>query len=248
MSRLLLVGMVLTLLPMAWPVGNDLQAQTTPFLEGTSTGYGWTISVVGSSGIFQADGNEWQIEYIFQNIGLAGYKHDLWFLGRKSDNFITLHLYADDAGTSFIAVYYDYKRPPVRAERFVGAYDVTGLIANPTLVEGYSPHGRIPAYEGHNFHISSEYTILSPLVGSVSYNKLQVAVYPVMNAVVTPSWSEIWAIAIEPNSRHTYFLMFYTISSYAWIIDLWSGQVTTAPLGQVMETSDQVTIEHGVDL
>lgn len=121
MRRLLLLSILLTLMLVAWPVSSDLQAQSTPFLHGTSTGYGWTISVVGSRGTFKADGVGWQIEYIYQNEGISGFKHALWFLGRKPDNLMLLHIYADDSGTSFIGIYYDYKERTQRAERLSAA-------------------------------------------------------------------------------------------------------------------------------
>lgn len=248
MHRFLLLGILLTLLTLAWPIAPDLRAQSAPFLQGTSTGYGWTISVSGSQGTFQADGVEWQIEYIFQSAGFSGFKHALWFLGRKSDNLMLLHVYVDDAGTSFLGIYYNYKERTQKAERFVGEYGIAGLSIQPTRIEDYVPHGRIPTYAGESFRISSPHSNLSPLGGTVSYQGLDLTVYPVFNVIVTPTWSEFWSIGIDPHTQHTYFLIYYSISPSAWTVDLWSGQVTSAILGQAVLNGGQVTVEHNAEL
>jgi hypothetical protein len=249
MRKLLAATMLLMLLAAAWPVSNHSQTAATAYIQATGTGYGWTLQLVGSRGTFVADGVTWPVEYIFQQKEqLTGYDRTLWLLGRKSDNFIILHIYANDSGTSFTGLYYNYKERSYRAERFVGNYDVRGLIANPTVQEGYVPRGKVPAYHGQDFRISSEYTNLTPRGGTISYQELNLTVYPVLNEIITSTWSEFWAIAINPHSRHTYFLIFYTISPNAWVLDLWNGQITRAPLGQATITGGQVTVEHNVEL
>jgi len=243
LKKLVLFGFIVLL-----PVLNIAEAQALPHIQGRSIGYGWTIGVWGSKGTFRADGLTWEIEYIFKNGGLAGFSNTLWFLGRRPDNFALLHIYTNQAGNSFTVLYYNYKDSTYRADQFGGSYDINGLGAASTFMPGYVPRGKVPDYMGLDFLIFSSFSNIVPAGGKVSYPGLQLTIYPVFYVPVTPVWSEIWAIAIDPATQHTYFLIFYTITTEAWVIDLWSGQINNLPLGQVLIAGGQITVARNVVL
>ena len=263
--RLLLVAGVLAVPTLTQQVQGQGQGQgqeaLSPFIRGRGLGYGWSIDIQGPSGTFQADGPTWRVELIFQQENsVRSSPYTLWFLGRKPDNFIMLYIDLDhQSGDTFFVHYYNYREGSYRVEQFSGGYDLSGFSTStstsaqagpsPTFMAGYAPRGEIPDYEGRDFLIDSEYTHLTPEGGRVTYeDELYLAVYPVFYAAVTPSWREVWAIAVEPSSRHVYFLIFYTITPNAWVLDLWSGELRLLPLGQVVITGDLITVSRDARL
>lgn len=254
-SRLWLVGLLPSLLLMVGaliaPTPIQGQGEETPFIRGHGLGYGWLIDIQGPSGTFQANGITWRVELIFQQENsIRSSTYTLWFLGRKPDNFIELYIDLDhQSGDTFFVHYYNYREGSYQVEQFSGRYDLDGFDPSPSFMASYTPRGKIPDYEGRNFLIDSEYTYLTPEEGQITYeDKLQLAVYPVFYGAVTPTWREVWAIAVEPSSRHTYFLIFYTITPNTWVLDLWSGELQLLPLGQVVITGDFVIVSRDARL
>ncbi len=238
----LLGGMILLLLA----VPAALEAETVPHIQGTSQVQGWSIDVKGSTGTFTADGESWEIEFIGRSLGLNGFLHTLEFLGRKPDNFIDLQVLVNVSGDSFWIFAFNYKEGRAEWGFFEGDYDMRGLSAEPTQLDGYAPAGKVPDYQGQDFRISSEASEISPHGGTVSLPELRINVYPITQVKVTEVWSEFWSVGIDPESRHTYFLILYTISPNAVIVDLWTGRVFSLPLGQATITGDTVQLSHDV--
>ena len=207
-------------------------AQDPPYIQGTSWAFGWEIEVSGSQGVFRADGEEWEIELYLGLPGLNGFLRQLSFLGRKPDNFVNVNVFVNDRGTSFLVSYYNYKANRIQTDEFLGKYQVVGMRAAPTLQPNYVPIGRVPDYEGLDFRLTSKFAEIVPAGGSISHEQLSMDVYPLLSVEEIPDvWIEFWALGVAPSADHTYFLLLYTNSRYAWILDLSSGEILNFPQG-----------------
>ena len=245
MKRLWLFGLMLFLSGALVTAG----AQPEPHIQGASSLRGWTIDVQGSRGAFSADGENWDIEFFNRSLGMSGFLHIMEFVGRKPENFIYLQVFVNDAGNSFWIFAFNYKLGTAQWGFFEGDYgNVRGIEAKPTLMEEYVPTGKVPDYRGQDFRVFSNTAKVSPTQGTISHPELQLSVYPVTQIVVTNSWSEFWSIGIDPQTRHTYLLFFYTISSNTTLIDLWNGRVFGLPLGQATITGGTITVTREVNL
>lgn len=253
-----IVSFLMVILPV-----DASQAQDTPYIIGKSLNYDWEIEVYGSYGVFRADDEEWPIEFYHENLGLNGFLRQLSFLGRKADNFINVDVLVNEGGDSFLVFYYNYKANIQRQAHFKGSYHVEELKGEPpTFIEGYVPVGKVPDYEGQDFRISpdlgvSMFAEITPHEGRITHPELNLVVYPVLNIVVSSTWSEFWMIGIDPSTGHTYFLIFYTPPSTqsldltipsTWVIDLWSGQVKALPLGYAVVTGEHIKVQRDVQL
>lgn len=222
---------------------------SSPYIQGESVRYGWEIDVIGSKGTFQASGEIWDIEFINKAEGMGSYSYDMTFWSRRSDNFILVDVFANETGRSFWICYYNYKDNTYKRDLFNGNYDdISGIENDPTFIEGYVPSGPIPSYQGQDFYISSSYSHITSRGGTVSYEELELEVYPIHNLIISPEWSEFWCIGIDRASQHTYLLVFFTLPSQTWVLDLWSGEVTYLPLGQATITDQTVNIMYNINL
>lgn len=220
----------------------------TSFFSGTSTWEHWKMNIKGNKGTLEVDGKVWNIEYIFkQDKAFSGFKHTYWFLAREKDDFAYFAVYANEEGNRWIGSFYSYKDAfHGRAEMFVGNYNATGLSAEPTQMPGYYPEGKIPDYKGRDFIIATDRAHITPQGGTAMGGKIKV--FPIVHQRITPSWNEIWAIGVEPETNHTYLMIFYDISSNVWIVDLWTGEVTSQQLGQVFFKEGDVETHRNISL
>jgi len=243
---------ILTLICLLLLIPTLAEVPPGPHIQGKSDQYGWEIDVQGSRGIFRADGEEWLIEFYHETPGLGKFLYVMSFLGRKQDNFINLDVYVNENGHYFVIFFYNYKANILRDDEFHGSYDIVRMHADPTYPtyrESYVPVGKVPDYEGQDFIISSEYAEITPVSGRISYEKLQLQVYPVYNIIVWPPyWSEFWAIGINPTGDHAYLLLLYSNSSHSWVINLWNGKVEALPLGQAIITGDKISVKRQIIL
>jgi len=229
-------------------------------IQGTSVTSRWgidvTISVGGNTtGTFEADGVVWDdVQYVYKTPGLGGYPNMIWLLGRKDNNYILLFVYAHDVGSEFGIWYFNYKGSfsdgysSLLFDYFSGSYNVSGGITpNPAVWSFYVPFGKVPYYRGYKFEVSSINSEVTPENGVVR-NILNLNVYPIYNVVVDPTWSEFWAIGIDPSNNHTYHLIYYTNSSRGWVIDLWNGRTEAMDIGQATLFGENVDIKRNVIL
>jgi hypothetical protein len=106
----------------------------------------------------------------------------------------------------------------------------------------------VPDYIGYDFRVASPYSRISPAEGDVHYEQLQLEVYPVYQVNALNEWNEFWMIGVNPQSLHTYNLIYYSNQHRAWVIDLWNGYVSLLPLGQAIIIGGQVQVPHSVTL
>lgn len=238
LSSILLVGLL---------VIAGAQAQTGPHIQGKGS-QGSFIDVQGSQGTFSFNGQSWPIEFVFKWLGQDGFANLMWFLGRKSDDYLLLFAYVNTAGENFAVWYFDYKQATGSADAFSGDYSVGAMQAMPTALSGYLPEGKIPDYSGQEFRVDTPYAQLTPAGGKVSYEELQLVVYPVFDNVVSQQLSEFWMIGIDASTKHTYHLIFYTDRDQAWLVDLWRGQISLLPLGRAVISGGNVRIARDVTL
>jgi hypothetical protein len=232
--RSILVGLLLgVIVVMVMSFSSSSSPQLVPFLQGQSLGYGWVLDIQGSRGTFYTGKLVWTIEYILRASGINGSTYQLLFLGRRPESFCLLFISANDTGNSFFVDYYNYNENRYRGDRFGGLYDIRGIRAEPTPMPGYLPTAPIPPYAGAPFEISSPYAQITHEGGRIATNELNLQVYPLYQMIVTTTWQEIWALGVDEFTHHSYFLIFYTAGSTAWVIDLWDGQVWSESLGQV---------------
>lgn len=223
------------------------------------SGSGCFLEVHGSKGIFRdRNGEVWEIEYVHYiepKMVPLGRKYNLCFIGRKDDNFRIFYIEANDSGEDFYLHIYDYKSADCRLHWLYGKYHITENFLNnpnPTNMPGYIPKGKVPDYEGRDFQVNSAYLNMTPEGGHLSYHEggenLELELYPVFYGAVTHTWKEIWVLGIDSETKHSYFLIFYTISPMAWVIDLWNLRIKLLPLGQVKITGGFITAPHDVVL
>jgi hypothetical protein len=241
MRKCLLFGCVLIF------AGVLNHAQPGPHIQGQSP-QGWTIDVQGSRGTFTASGQAWSVEVIFDWLGQTGFVKTLVLVGRQPDSYLLNFALVNFAGEEFVVWHYDYKKRLLVADRFQGSYDISGLTIQPTPVPGYVPLGKVPDYSGQDFRVDSQYAQVTPVEGRVSYEDLSLIVYPVYNAEVGGAFYEFWAIGIDPRTQQTYHLIFYSDRPQAWVIDLWSSEVSILPLGQAILLGRQVQVTRSVTL
>lgn len=244
MRRLVLLGFILLIGGLAIA---GAQAQSGPHIQGKSS-QGWTIDVQGAQGTFTASGQTWAVEVIFDWLGYGGFAKSLWFLGRRPDNYLLGFALLNFAGDTFVIWQYDYKQRLLVADRFQGSYAIGGMTIRPTPVPGFVPAGKVPDYSGWDFRVDSPYAQVTPVEGRVSYEGLELIVYPVYNVEVGGEFQEFWAIGIDPKTQHTYHLIFYSYQPHTWVIDLWSGAVSLLPLGRAVLGEGKVQVSRSVTL
>lgn len=244
---LLMLIMVIAAGALSLSLPEVSRAEFVPFITGQSINFGWTVDVHGPNGTFTAGGETWAIEFRQETPGLNGFLRLLSFMGRQSSNFITLDVFVNHSGDSFIAYYYNYRANELVSDRFSGKYQIADLQPAPTYMKGYVPEGAVPGYSGQDFSISSNYAHISPAQGRIAHPRYPLTVYPVHNVVVSSSWAEFWMIGIDPATQHTYFLIFYTVPG-TWVIDLWSGEVEVVDLGTATVTGDHKEIQRNIRL
>lgn len=261
MSKHRILLTIALLIPLAI-LAINIQAQQSDEAEqgdqifGNALAADWTISVNGTSGTFVIDNHTWNIDFFQETPGLNGFRRLLSFFGREPDNFIRLDVFMDDVGTDFLVFYYDYQENILLNQRFEGSYRVGTIVAQPNFVDGYLPLAEIPTYinpenapsfEGEDFVISSSFTEVSPKGGTVDYQGLQLQVFPVLNVVISSTWSEFWSVGVDVNTCKSYFIQFYRTQS-SFIIDLESGNVITAPLGRAELLGGDVSASRDFNL
>ncbi len=234
-------GLVAVAAALLWaPWSNPHASAAQPQLVGSGIQFGWHIELDGGQGNFVADGEQWDLEFYQLTPGLGGYLQALSYIGRKPDNFIQVYVFANHVGTSFFVNYYNYKTNLLRVDQFRGEYRLQPMEANPTLIAGYVPQGRAPGYQGQAFHVDSPFAQIQPELGHITHPDLSLdRVYPVQNVVVSPSWSEFWMVGLDVEAQRAYFLIFYSVSEIAWVVDLASGAVDALPLGRAVVFPDQ---------
>lgn len=224
-----------------------VRAQTGAYIQGKGS-QGWEINIQGSRGTFQANGETWDVEYILNSLGQNNFANTLWFLGRKSQNYLLLFVSVNTEGTVFEIDFFDYQKNSLPYDKFQGNYNITGLRAAPTKKPNYVPEGKVPDYQGVDFRVSSPYSQVSPAEGKVSFIGFNLIVYPTYHLMINSNWSEFWGIGLDPKTSHTYHLIYYTNNRQAWLVDLWTGQVNDFPLGQAAITGGKVYAPHPVTL
>lgn len=240
---------ILTLICLLIIIPGLAEAPAGPYIQGKSDQYGWEIEVQGSLGTFKDGDETWKIELIYMGLGQDGFAYTPWFLGRKSDDYILLFPFIDTTGTNFYLWKFDYKKAEAVLDVFNGDYTISGMEAQPSRIAGgYIPVGEVPDYVGLDFRVSSPYARLSPAGGTVSYEELQLQVYPIYNAIISRWLSEFWAIGINSETNHTYHIIFYSDRVDSWVIDLSRGGVSLLPLGKAIITGGQVQVSHPVTL
>lgn len=251
---LLLIPLAVFVLTIQAQQGDEEQQGDQIF--GNALEANWTISVNGTSGTFLIDNKTWNIEFFGEFPGQNSFERLLSFFGREADNFIRLDVFLNSFDTRFLVFYYDYKAEILVHEEFEGTTRVGNLIPQPNFVQGYLPSGAIPDYtnpenppffEGQDFDLSSPFANVTPEGGTVSYQGLQLQVFPVLNVVISESWSEFWTIGVDVNTCKSYFLQFYLTQS-SFIFDLESGEVQTAPLGGAQLVGGDLLVQRDFEL
>lgn len=252
-------------LPPVFLQGDD-ETQSSTVIKGISSRYGWEIEIKeDGKGTIKIGDELWDIEYTSKSLALNGFVQMLDFIGRKDDNFILVYIELNHVGDEFLIWVYDYKAASELGATAKGHYDLSAasFIENPqpTYMEGYFPKGKVPDYKGVNFRIDSSHVTMTPEGGRLSYHEqgenLELLLWPVYDVHVSSSWEEIWTIGIDPETNHSYLMIFYTPAhsdpstwdeTLAWVTDLWSTEKKALPLGAVEILGGEVYAVHDVEL